>query len=181
MGRFSIYCLPFHFESKTSGGPNSPQISSSTDSENLCSDQSAKCQDKLNVSVENEKISNSPLTDNPINISLSSNVSSTMSPTALSITETNSSGYLSPAESNSSCISLQMPQEVKKNTTTDRGNSNGKDNRLTTTYLGVSQPISISGPDEFDIVMSTKVSTASNLRCLDCDSKFFDFDRFSWI
>uniref|UniRef100_A0A1I8EYF9 polynucleotide adenylyltransferase n=2 Tax=Wuchereria bancrofti TaxID=6293 RepID=A0A1I8EYF9_WUCBA len=149
--------FPFHFESKTSGGPNSPQISSSTDSENLCSDQSAKCQDKLNVSVENEKISNSPLTDNPINISLSSNVSSTMSPTALSITETNSSGYLSPAESNSSCISLQMPQEVKKNTTTDRGNSNGKDNRLTTTYLGVSQPISISGPDEFDIVMSTKL------------------------
>ncbi|EJW77258.1 hypothetical protein WUBG_11833, partial [Wuchereria bancrofti] len=40
--------FPFHFESKTSGGPNSPQISSSTDSENLCSDQSAKCQDKLN-------------------------------------------------------------------------------------------------------------------------------------
>lgn len=50
-----------------------------------------------------------------------------------------------------------MPQEVKKNTATDRGNSIGKDNRLTTTYLGVSQPISISGPDEFDIVMSTKL------------------------
>ncbi|CAG9538851.1 unnamed protein product [Cercopithifilaria johnstoni] len=50
-----------------------------------------------------------------------------------------------------------MPQEVQQNTTTNRGNSNGKDNKPTTTYLGVSQPISISGPDEFDIVMSAKL------------------------
>uniref|UniRef100_A0A1I7VUL6 polynucleotide adenylyltransferase n=1 Tax=Loa loa TaxID=7209 RepID=A0A1I7VUL6_LOALO len=50
-----------------------------------------------------------------------------------------------------------MPQEVQQITTTGRGNSNGKDNKLTTTYLGVSQPISISGPDEFDIVMSAKL------------------------
>lgn len=51
-----------------------------------------------------------------------------------------------------------MPQEVQQNTTTNRGNSNGRDNKSTTTYLGVSQPISISGPDEFDITMSAKVS-----------------------
>ncbi|KAL3985720.1 Poly(A) polymerase central domain family protein [Acanthocheilonema viteae] len=50
-----------------------------------------------------------------------------------------------------------MPQEIQQNTTTNRGNSNGKDSKPTTTYLGVSQPISISGPDEFDIVMSTKL------------------------
>ncbi|KAK6108511.1 Poly(A) polymerase central domain family protein [Brugia pahangi] len=149
--------FPLHFESKTSGESNSPQISSSTDPENLCSVQSAKCQNKLNVSVENEKTSNSPLTDKPIKVSLSSNVSSTMSSTSSSVKEMNSSGCLPPAKSNSSCISLQMPQEVKRNTATDRGNSIGKDNRLTTTYLGVSQPISISGPDEFDIVMSTKL------------------------
>ncbi|VDK77909.1 unnamed protein product [Litomosoides sigmodontis] len=50
-----------------------------------------------------------------------------------------------------------MPQEVHQSTTTNRGNSNGKDDKPTTTYLGVSQPISISGPDEFDIMMSTKL------------------------
>lgn len=50
-----------------------------------------------------------------------------------------------------------MPQEVQQNTTISRSNSNGKDNKPMTTYLGVSQPISISGPDEFDIMMSTKV------------------------
>lgn len=68
-------------------------------------------------------------------------------------------------------MSLQMPQEVQQNTTTDRGNSNGKDSKPTTTYLGVSQPISILGPDEFDIVMSTKVNIASSLRWLSCDGK----------
>ncbi|OZC08224.1 hypothetical protein X798_04703 [Onchocerca flexuosa] len=50
-----------------------------------------------------------------------------------------------------------MPQEVRQNTTIDSSNSNEKDNKSTTTYLGVSQPISISGPDEFDIVMSAKL------------------------
>ncbi|VDO31327.1 unnamed protein product, partial [Onchocerca flexuosa] len=50
-----------------------------------------------------------------------------------------------------------MPQEVQQNTTIDAGNNNEKDNKPTTTYLGVSQPISISGPDEFDIVMSAKL------------------------
>lgn len=53
-----------------------------------------------------------------------------------------------------------MPQEVEQNTTIDAGNSNEKDNKPTTTYLGVSQPISISGPDELDIVMSAKVIAA---------------------
>ncbi|VDO15672.1 unnamed protein product [Brugia timori] len=86
--------FPFHFESKTSGESNSPQISSSTDPEI----QSAKCQNKLNVSVENEKTSNSPLTDKPINVSLSSNVSSTMSSTSSSVKEMNSSECLPPAE-----------------------------------------------------------------------------------
>uniref|UniRef100_A0A915PLG9 polynucleotide adenylyltransferase n=1 Tax=Setaria digitata TaxID=48799 RepID=A0A915PLG9_9BILA len=113
-----------------------------------------RCDSKLNISTENGNTGHANVTVAPGSI-----VPSTSSSSAIS----HNSEKTSSLTSSSSCASLQMPQEVQQNTAADRGNSNGKDNKATTTYLGVSQPISISGPDEFDIVMSTKVSTGLNM------------------
>ncbi|KAM3717040.1 Poly(A) polymerase alpha [Dirofilaria immitis] len=153
---------------------SSPEISNHTNLEQKSNnDESEKYRKNSTMSIENKKISNSPATDNPINISPSLDL--IQSPTTSSITKSNNAGCLSSVKSpfqfvqenkkdtyedrsSSSYISLQMPQEVQPTTTIDKSSSNVKDNKPTTTYLGVSQPISISGPDEFDIVMSAKLN-----------------------
>uniref|UniRef100_A0A8R1TWJ0 polynucleotide adenylyltransferase n=1 Tax=Onchocerca volvulus TaxID=6282 RepID=A0A8R1TWJ0_ONCVO len=137
--------------------PDSSEISNHTNLEQKQkNDKPEKYEENFNVSLENEKILNFPIADNSVNISLSFHL--IVSPITSSVTKSNSFECLSSVKNSSSCTSLQMPQEVEQNTTIDAGNSNEKDNKPTTTYLGVSQPISISGPDELDIVMSAKLN-----------------------